>query len=231
MIDSQVIAFTIVAAALTVAPGADTMLVVRNVLRGGRRDGFFAMAGICTGLYVHALLSALGISVILMHSATAFGAAEVAVADRDPLCAGNTLARNRGVRRGSFTAIFPETRCAALARRPVRHVVDRAWSSPGNGEAVGGLMGRVIHFEIQATQPQELVDFYTALLGWTFGKWGGPNAPAMGQPVNRFVCTIETPSLDEHLDQGAMLGGTVVVPKMPVPGVGWIGYLKDPDAS
>ena len=45
MIDSQVIAFTIVAAALTVAPGADTMLVVRNVLRGGRRDGFFAMAG------------------------------------------------------------------------------------------------------------------------------------------------------------------------------------------
>ncbi len=72
MIDSQVIAFTIVAAALTVAPGADTMLVVRNVLRGGRRDGFFAMAGICTGLYVHALLSALGISVILMHSATAF---------------------------------------------------------------------------------------------------------------------------------------------------------------
>lgn len=78
MFDSQVVAFTIVAAALTVAPGADTMLVVRNVLRGGRRDGFFTMAGICTGLYVHALLSALGVSVILMHSATAFMAMKIA---------------------------------------------------------------------------------------------------------------------------------------------------------
>jgi RhtB (resistance to homoserine/threonine) family protein len=72
VIDSQIIAFTIVAAAMTMVPGADTMLVVRNVLRGGRRDGFFTMIGICSGLYVHALLSALGISVILMHSATAF---------------------------------------------------------------------------------------------------------------------------------------------------------------
>ena len=78
MLDSQVIAFTIVAAALTVAPGADTMLVVRNVLRGGRRDGFVTMAGICTGLYVHALLSALGVSVILMHSATAFMVMKIA---------------------------------------------------------------------------------------------------------------------------------------------------------
>jgi len=76
--DSQVVAFTIVAAALTVAPGADTMLVVRNVLRGGRRDGFVTMAGICTGLYVHALLSALGVSAILMHSATAFTVLKIA---------------------------------------------------------------------------------------------------------------------------------------------------------
>jgi RhtB (resistance to homoserine/threonine) family protein len=73
-----VIAFTIVAAALTVAPGADTMLVVRNVLRGGRCDGLFSMAGICTGLYVHALLSALGVSIILMHSATAFTVMKIA---------------------------------------------------------------------------------------------------------------------------------------------------------
>jgi len=70
--DSQVLAFTLVAAVMTAVPGADTMLVVRNVLRGGRRDGFFTSIGICSGLYVHALLSALGISVILMHSATAF---------------------------------------------------------------------------------------------------------------------------------------------------------------
>ena len=72
MFDSQVLAFTLVAAIMTMTPGADTLLVVRNVLRGGRRDGFATMIGICSGLYVHALLSALGVSMILMHSATAF---------------------------------------------------------------------------------------------------------------------------------------------------------------
>src|SRR5262245_30230896 len=72
MIDSQVIAFMCVAAMLTLTPGADTMLVVRNVLRGGRPEGIVETCGICTGLFVHATLSALGVSVILMHSATAF---------------------------------------------------------------------------------------------------------------------------------------------------------------
>ena len=72
MIDSQVVAFTLIVAALTLSPGPDTMLVVRNVLRGGRRDGVVTTFGICTGLFVHATLSALGVSMILMHSATAF---------------------------------------------------------------------------------------------------------------------------------------------------------------
>jgi RhtB (resistance to homoserine/threonine) family protein len=72
MIDSQVVAFTFIAAALTLSPGPDTMLVVRNVLRGGRRDGLVTTFGICTGLFFHATLSALGVSVILMHSTTAF---------------------------------------------------------------------------------------------------------------------------------------------------------------
>ena len=71
-VDSQVVAFTIVAALMTMLPGADTLLVVRNSLRGGRRDGFLTVAGICSGLLVHALLSALGLSVLLAHSATAF---------------------------------------------------------------------------------------------------------------------------------------------------------------
>jgi hypothetical protein len=70
--DSQVIAFTLAAAALTIAPGADNMLVIRNVLRGGRRDGMVTASGICAGLFVHATLSACGVSMLLMHSATAF---------------------------------------------------------------------------------------------------------------------------------------------------------------
>jgi threonine/homoserine/homoserine lactone efflux protein len=72
MVDSQVIAFTLAAAALTIAPGANDMLVMRNVLRGGRRDGIITAFGICAGLFVHATLSACGVSLLLMYSATAF---------------------------------------------------------------------------------------------------------------------------------------------------------------
>jgi RhtB (resistance to homoserine/threonine) family protein len=78
MADTQVIAFTLAAAALTVAPGADTMLVIRNVLRGGRRDGVVTTFGICSGLFVHATLSALGVSMLLMHSTTAFHVVKLA---------------------------------------------------------------------------------------------------------------------------------------------------------
>jgi len=72
MFDSQVMTFAAVALVLTVTPGADTMLVIKNVLRGGRNDGIATTFGICAGLFIHATLSALGISLILMHSATLF---------------------------------------------------------------------------------------------------------------------------------------------------------------
>ena len=78
MLDAQVLTFTLIAAALTLSPGPDTMLVVRNVLRGGRHDGVVTTFGICSGLFLHATLSALGISIILMHSATAFHVVKIA---------------------------------------------------------------------------------------------------------------------------------------------------------
>ena len=55
MFDSQVLAFTLLAALMTMSPGADTLLVVRNVLRGGRRASILTAVGICSGLYVHAI--------------------------------------------------------------------------------------------------------------------------------------------------------------------------------
>lgn len=57
---------------LTLTPGADTMLVIRNTSRGGVRDGITSSLGICFGLFLHATISAVGISVLLLRSAWAF---------------------------------------------------------------------------------------------------------------------------------------------------------------
>ena len=107
-------------------------------------------------------------------------------------------------------------------------------------------MSRVVHFEIHVSQPQTLMDFYARLFGWSFTRWEGPadywlietgtsdqpginggflprrrQAPLTEMPpVNAFVCTVEIPSLEKALSQSIALEGTVVLPKMPILGVG-----------
>ena len=56
----------------------DTLLVLRNSARGGWQDGMLTTLGISSGLFVHATVSALGISVILLQSAWAFTAIKLA---------------------------------------------------------------------------------------------------------------------------------------------------------
>ena len=72
--DSRLWAFVIVATLLAVTPGADTLLVVRNVLTRGRTAALATVAGIAGGCVVHAVLSAVGVSLILVRSAEAFAA-------------------------------------------------------------------------------------------------------------------------------------------------------------
>jgi threonine/homoserine/homoserine lactone efflux protein len=72
IIDHQIIAFAGIAALLTITPGQDTVLVIRNVMAQGQRAGLLTTFGICCGLFVHATLSAAGLSLILLKSATAF---------------------------------------------------------------------------------------------------------------------------------------------------------------
>ena len=72
MVDARVITFIVAVTLLTVSPGADTMLVFRSVLKRGQAAGLMTTLGICTGLFVHASLSALGLSVILVRSALGY---------------------------------------------------------------------------------------------------------------------------------------------------------------
>lgn len=63
---------------LTLTPGVDTLLVIRNSARGGWWDGAVSSTGICCGLFIHATVSALGISIILLQTAWAFQALKLA---------------------------------------------------------------------------------------------------------------------------------------------------------
>jgi len=74
----QVTAFAAAAAVLTVIPGTDTLLVMRNTLRGGIAAGWKTTIGICPGLFVHATVSALGMSAILRHFPRGFEVLQVA---------------------------------------------------------------------------------------------------------------------------------------------------------
>ena len=68
----SLLTFFVAITLLTMTPGVDTMIVLRNTLRGGVKDGLISSLGICSGLFVHAFLSAVGISAILLYSTTAF---------------------------------------------------------------------------------------------------------------------------------------------------------------
>ncbi|HEY5716700.1 MAG TPA: LysE family translocator [Psychromonas sp.] len=65
-------AFLIAITILTLTPGLDTALVIRNSSRSGGVDGCITSLGICMGLFVHATFSAVGISAILLQSAELF---------------------------------------------------------------------------------------------------------------------------------------------------------------
>lgn len=65
-------AFFIAIVLLTMTPGLDTALVIRNTTRGGWKDGVMCSLGICCGLFVHASMSAIGLSVLLVGSAEIF---------------------------------------------------------------------------------------------------------------------------------------------------------------
>ena len=76
--DSRLIAFVGVAALLTIAPGPDMALVLRNALRGGRPTVVPTAAGICTGCIVWGAASSLGVAALLAASAQLYEALKLA---------------------------------------------------------------------------------------------------------------------------------------------------------
>lgn len=68
MQQDQLLTYSFVVLLLTLTPGTDTALVLRNVFSSGKWSGLITTLGITTGLLVYALISALGISFIFTKS-------------------------------------------------------------------------------------------------------------------------------------------------------------------
>jgi predicted enzyme related to lactoylglutathione lyase len=110
-------------------------------------------------------------------------------------------------------------------------------------------MGRVMHFEFPADNPERAVEFYKQVFGWQFQKWEGPmqywlvstgakELPGIDggmmlrqHPGQGTVNTIGVPSVDAAIATVEKNGGKVVAPKMPIPGVGYFAYCADTEGN
>jgi predicted enzyme related to lactoylglutathione lyase len=105
-------------------------------------------------------------------------------------------------------------------------------------------MPRVVHFEVMAENPERASNFYREVFGWKIEKWAGPAdywlvttgekdqpgidggvAQSQGQALT--VNVVDVPSVDDYAQKATQNGGKIVVPKMAVPGVGYVVYCQD----
>ena len=130
--------------------------------------------------------------------------------------------------------------------------VSRGWGpSPGVNREI--TMNRPIHFELNSPDPERAQQFFEQVFGWQFREWSADppywivatnEHDADGEPIDapginggliksrdghaRTVNTIEVISLDETLREVQAAGGTVVKSKMPIAGLGYLAFCKDP---
>lgn len=108
---------------------------------------------------------------------------------------------------------------------------------------------RVVHFEIPANQPEALTKFYSELFGWKFQKvpmpgpeyWlcdTGSDGPGIGgavmqrqDPQQSWMNYVDVASIDAAIERATKLGGKVALPKSPIPGVGAVAAIIDPQGN
>lgn len=102
----------------------------------------------------------------------------------------------------------------------------------------------VVHFEIEARDPDTLVPFYEQLFHWPIGEGsirqfpaglGGPEPGPAGhfRKASRSGVTlyIQVLDLNASLAQAQSLGGTVTLERMDIPGGPTIAGITDPEGN
>jgi predicted enzyme related to lactoylglutathione lyase len=107
---------------------------------------------------------------------------------------------------------------------------------------------RIVHFELPADQPEELVQFYRQLFGWQiqqvpipgFEYWMCKTGDGPGidgaitkrlLPQQAIINYVNVDQIEPGVEKARALGGKVIVPKTPVPGVGWFCVALDPEGN
>ncbi len=118
------------------------------------------------------------------------------------------------------------------------------------------MSNRPVHFEIHASDPEKSIAFYQALFGWRFERYPVPGVyygvitgdektpginggliqrmgppPADGAPVNAWTVTVDVANIDAAFAKAIELGGREALPKMAIPHVGYVAYIKDVDGN
>jgi predicted enzyme related to lactoylglutathione lyase len=110
-------------------------------------------------------------------------------------------------------------------------------------------MPRIVHFDIPSDSPERAQKFYQEVFEWEFDKWDGPmeywmiktgdeSKPGINGGMARrmpgqigMTNTIEVPSLDEYTSKVQSSGGQVLIPKMPIPSVGYFATCMDTEGN
>ncbi len=49
--------------------------------------------------------------------------------------------------------------------------------------------------------------------------------------MSSYVCTIDVPSVDDYVARVTAAGCAIALPRMPIPGIGWLAYIKDTEGN
>lgn len=111
-------------------------------------------------------------------------------------------------------------------------------------------MPTIVHFDLPVDEIERAQIFYRSLFDWTFEKYDGPmeyymirttgedGSPGVaggigprGAPDQRIMNYIGVPSVAAYLERVVQLGGAVLMPRAPVPGMGWLAICRDTEGN
>ena len=115
-------------------------------------------------------------------------------------------------------------------------------------------MGRVVHFEIHASDLDRAERFYRDVFGWEVQRFDGPidyrmintgpntetgidgalverRGSSDGDAVIAYVCTISVDDIKQTEQKVKDSGGEQVVDRQEIPDVGQLSYFKDTEGN